>query len=90
MKTPRHLQPWYACRLRDASKPGPITDHERTIITEENRILIEQSSKIIANAVKRGWISYPEPVEPKRWNLPPPDTHKPTSIDPTPPSSSIL
>lgn len=90
MKTPRHLQPWYACRLRDAKKPEPITSEERTVITAENMRLMEEAKRLVEMGIRKGWLSYPEPVEPKRWNLPPPNTHKPTEIDPTPPSSSIL
>jgi len=51
MKTPRHEQPWYESRLLNNKKPSPITEEERTCITDENRRLIEESASIIATGV---------------------------------------
>lgn len=70
MKTPRHEQPWYESRLINNKKPSPITDEERTVLTEENRRLIEESASIIAWGIKKGWIAYPEPIERRKWNIP--------------------
>lgn len=67
MKTPRHEQPWYESRLLNNRKPSPITNEERTSITDENRRLIEESANIIAIGVKRGWISFPEKNESQTW-----------------------
>jgi hypothetical protein len=69
MKTPRHEQPWYESRLLNNKKPSPITQEERTILTEENRRLIEDAPKIIAWGIKQGWISYPEQNESRKWKL---------------------
>ena len=72
MKTPRHEQPWYEYRLINNKKPSPMTDEERTIMTEENRRLIEESAKILAWGVKMGLISYPSETEdPNKCNPPP-------------------
>ena len=65
MKTPRHEQPWYESRLLNNKKPSPITEEERTSITDENRRLIEESASIIATGVKRGWISFPPRPKPR-------------------------
>ena len=48
MKTPRHEQPWYEARLENNKKPSKITEEERTILTEENRRLIEEAPRIIS------------------------------------------
>jgi len=69
MKTPRHEQPWYESRLLNNKKPSPITEEERTILTEENRRLIEDAPKIIAWGIKQGWIAYPEQAESRKWKL---------------------
>ncbi len=69
MKTPRHEQPWYESRLLNNKKPSPITEEERTSITDENRRLIEESASIIATGVKRGWISFPAKTEAETWVL---------------------
>ena len=69
MKTPRHEQPWYESRLLNNKKPSPITEEERTILTEENRRLIEDAPKIIAWGIKQGWIAYPEQTESRKWKL---------------------
>ncbi len=59
MKTPRHEQPWYESRLLNNTKPSPITDEERTMLTDENRRLIEESAKILEWGVNHGLITYP-------------------------------
>ena len=49
-----------------------MTDEERTIMTEENRRLIQESAKILAWGVKMGLISYPSETEdPNKCNPPP-------------------
>ena len=57
MKTPRQEQPWYESRLLNNKKPSPITDEERTILTDENRRLIEQSAQIIEWGITKA-VSY--------------------------------
>ncbi len=86
MKTPRQDQPWYESRLANNKKPGLITFEERTILTEENRRLIEQSAQIIAWGITKGWIAYPEPIERRIWKIPQLSHPKGSSIDPTPES----
>jgi hypothetical protein len=86
MKTPRQEQPWYESRLANNKKPGLITFEERTILTEENRRLIEQSAQIIAWGITKGWIAYPEPIERRIWKIPQLSHPKGSSIDPTPES----
>lgn len=76
MKTPRHEQPWYESRLLNNKKPSPITDEERTSITDENRRLIEESANIIAIGVKRGWISFPDQTKTETW-VPAPSIDEP-------------
>jgi len=83
MKTPRREQPWYESRLLNNKKPSPITNEERTSITDENRRLIEESASIIATGVKRGWISFPAKTEPETW------VPSPTSPQPPDPLSMI-
>lgn len=83
MKTPRQEQPWYESRLLNNKKPSPITDEERTIITDENRRLIEQSAKIIEWGIAKGWIAYPEPIERRIWKLPQLNQPPGSSIDST-------
>lgn len=82
MKTPRHEQPWYEARLETNKKPSPLTDEERTVLTDENRRLIDESAKIIAWGVARGWISYPT-KEQKKWKLPNFKDIGGSSIEPT-------
>jgi hypothetical protein len=83
MKTPRHEQPWYESRLLNNKKPSPITEEERTSITDENRRLIEESASIIATGVKRGWISFPAKTEAETW------VPSPTGLQPPDPLSMI-
>ena len=83
MKTPRQEQPWYESRLANNKKPGLITFEERTIITDENRRLIEQSAQIIAWGITKGWIAYPEPVERRIWKIPQLNQPPGSSIEPT-------
>jgi len=83
MKTPRQEQPWYESRLSNNKKPGPITEEERTIITDENRRLIEQSAQIIAWGIAKGWIAYPEPIERRIWKIPQ-LSHPPPGWSPAP------
>ena len=68
MKTPRQEQPWYESRLLNNKKPSPITDEERTILTDENRRLIEQSAQISEWGTNKGRNANPEP-----WLLDPSD-----------------
>jgi hypothetical protein len=79
MKTPRHEQPWYESRLLNNKKPSPITEEERTTITDENRRLIEESANIIAIGVKRGWISFPDKNQTPTWV---PSPTSPQATDP--------
>ncbi len=60
MRTPRHEQPWYACRLESNKKPEPLTQEEKTIMSDTNRKLIEEAPRLIAYGVAKGWISYPK------------------------------
>jgi len=60
MKTPRHEQPWYECRLETNKKPAPLTAEERTTMSDINRKLIEDAPRLIAYGIKKGWISYPK------------------------------
>jgi len=83
MKTPRQEQPWYESRLANNKKPGLITFDERTIITDENRRLIEQSAQIIEWGIAKGWIAYPEPIERRIWKIPQLSHPAGSSIDPT-------
>ena len=83
MKTPRQEQPWYESRLANNKKPGLITFEERTIITDENRRLIEQSAQIIAWGIAKGWIAYLEPIERRIWKIPQLSHPPGSSIDPT-------
>ena len=83
MKTPRQDQPWYESRLANNKKPGLITFDERTIITDENRRLIEQSAQIIAWGIAKGWIAYSEPIERRIWKIPQLSHPPGSSIDPT-------
>jgi hypothetical protein len=83
MKTPRHEQPWYESRLLNNKKPSPITEEERTSITDDNRRLIEESASIIATGVKRGWISFPAKTEAETW------VPSPTGPQPPDPLSMI-
>ena len=69
--------------LSNNQKPGPITEEERTIITDENRRLIEQSAQIIAWGIAKGWIAYPEPIERRIWKIPQLSHPPGSSIDPT-------
>lgn len=80
MKTPRHEQPWYESRLLNNKKPSPITNEERTSITDENRRLIEESASIIATGVKRGWISFPAKTEAETWVPSPTGTQPPDPL----------
>ena len=68
MKTPRHEQPWYEARLENNKKPSKITEEERTILTEENRRLIEEAPRIISWGVANGWIAYPL-KEQRKWKM---------------------
>jgi len=68
MKTPRHEQPWYEARLENNKKPSKITEEERTILTEENRKLIEDAPRIISWGVANGWIAYPI-KEQRKWKM---------------------
>jgi hypothetical protein len=83
MKTPRQEQPWYESRLANNKKPGLITFEERTILTDENRRLIEQSAQIIEWGITKGWIAYPEPVERRIWKIPQLNQPTGSSIEPT-------
>lgn len=83
MKTPRHEQPWYEARLENNKKPSKITEKERTILTEENRRLIEEAPKIISWGVACGWIAYPL-KEQRKWKIPVIKNPEGSSIDPTP------
>jgi hypothetical protein len=80
MKTPRREQPWYESRLLNNKKPSPITNEERTSITDENRRLIEESANIIAIGVKRGWIRFPRTVETETWVPSPTGTQPPDPL----------
>jgi hypothetical protein len=60
MKTPRHEQPWYSCRLENNKKPEPLTEEEKTIMSGVNRKLIDDAPRLIAYGVQKGWISYPK------------------------------
>ena len=68
MKTPRHEQPWYEARLENNKKPSKITEEERTILTEENRRLMEEAASIISWGVANGWIAYPL-KEQRKWKM---------------------
>jgi hypothetical protein len=80
MKTPRHEQPWYESRLLNNKKPSPITNEERTSITDENRRLIEESANIIAIGVKRGWIRFPRTLKTESWVPSPTGTQPPDPL----------
>jgi hypothetical protein len=84
MKTPRHLQPWYNTRLRDARKPEPMTEAERLAASEENRRILANSAEIVAAGIRRGWISHATRKDPVPTWIP---SNTPT--DQTPPSSFI-
>jgi hypothetical protein len=87
MKTPRHEQPWYESRLINNKKPSPITEEERTVLTDENRRLIEESAKVLEWGVKHGFIKYPPRSEFPKW-IPRPTNKQPgSSTEPTPLSS---
>lgn len=68
MKTPRHEQPWYECRLENNKKPAPLTDEERTIMSGANRKIIEDAPRLIAYAISKGWMSYPTKKTHFTWN----------------------
>lgn len=87
MKTPRHEQPWYESRLINNKKPSPITEEERTVLTDENRRLIEESAKVLEWGVKHGFIKYPRRSELPKCIQPPPNQQPGSSTEPTPLSS---
>jgi hypothetical protein len=77
---------FWCCRptfLSSLRGHGPITEEERTSITDENRRLIEESASIIATGVKRGWISFPAKTEAETW------VPSPTGPQPPDPLSMI-
>jgi hypothetical protein len=59
MKTPRREQPWYEARLETNSKPGPMSNAERSAFTLENRRILDDAPRLIAYGIAKGWISYP-------------------------------
>ena len=67
MKTPRREQPWYEARLENNSKPGPMSDAERSAFTLENRRILDDAPRLIAYAISKGWISYPTKKTHMQW-----------------------
>ena len=54
--------------MENNKKPSKITEEERTILTEENRRLIEEAPRIISWGVANGWIAYPL-KEQRKWKM---------------------
>jgi hypothetical protein len=80
MKTPRHEQPWYACRLENNSKPGAMTQEERTAASTQYISLLAEAPRLVAYGIKMGWLKYPLREQHRKWN--------PENI-PTPTDSSL-
>ncbi len=68
MKTPRHEQPWYEARLETNSKPGPMSEAERSAFTLENRRILDDAPRLIAYGISKGWITYPAKKTHFQWN----------------------
>lgn len=49
---------WYKQRLTENSKPKPMTHEEKELIGLDNKAIIKDAKRIVAHAIKRGWISY--------------------------------
>ena len=54
--------------MENNKKPSKITEEERTILTEENRRLMEEAASIISWGVANGWIAYPL-KEQRKWKM---------------------
>ena len=65
MKKDRKDSDWYKNRLNEAKKPRPMTASERRTLFYTNNALLRQAPTIVADAIKRGWISPPEQPQKK-------------------------
>lgn len=54
---------WYRQRLEENKKPEPMTDLEKEQLGLQNKQLLAEAPRIIANALRRGWISFRPELE---------------------------